>query len=70
MVILVKVFEKLDSFIVRVLLSKDVVELQNEVLVGGDVSKETFWNEDATVVLTLGSSVLDEVSNSSDDVRK
>lgn len=69
-VILVEFFEKLQSLVMSLLFSEDIIEFHNEVLVGGDMCEETFWDQNTTVVLSLGSSILNEVSDSSNNIWK
>lgn len=69
-IILIELLEKFESFIVGVMFSEDIIELKDKVLVGGNVCKKTFGDQYATVVFTQGGSVLNEISNSSDDVWK
>lgn len=49
-------------------LRKELVDFMDEVLVGGHMVKKTLRDEDATVVLSLISSLGNDIADTADDI--
>jgi hypothetical protein len=66
--VVVELLRDLLSLLSALAISENVIDLLDQVLVGGDVVKQAFWNKHAPVVLALHCSINNDIAEFVNDI--